>query len=343
MRRAGQLFDAIVSQQNLRIACGKALCGKRDRPEARRFVTNLEQELDRLATGLLQNDYALGRCRQFVVHDPKERLITAPCFAERVLHHAIMNVCEPVFERWLIDDTYACRVGRGRLKALARAQQFAAENSWFLKLDMRKYFDSIPHVPLLARLTRLIKDQRVLKLFARIVGSFQGDAGRGLPIGSLTSQHLANFYLGAFDRFVKESLRVRGYVRYMDDCGLWGPSASELHEILNASRKFLQQELSLQLKPEPYINRTSHGMDFLGCRVFPTHMTLNRRSRVRFRRKILAIEAELKAGELDEASAQQRQTAVVAFATAGNVASWHFRYGVLEQLLDSSREVARTG
>jgi RNA-directed DNA polymerase len=101
--------------------------------------------------------------------------------------------------------------------------------------------------------------------------------GRGLPIGSLTSQHLANFYLGAFDRFVKEQARVPGYVRYMDDMVLWSEDGGELRRLLPRCRDWLGEELGLELKPTPYLNRSRHGLDFLGCRVFPSHRTLNRR------------------------------------------------------------------
>jgi RNA-directed DNA polymerase len=127
-----------------------------------------------------------------------------------------MNVCEPVFERWLISDTFACRQGKGRLAALDRARKFAACHPFFLKLDVRRYFDSVPHDVLYRRLDRLIKDPRLLCLLHRIIGSFSTTPGRGLPIGSLTSQHFANAYLGALDRFVKERLRVTGYVRNQD-------------------------------------------------------------------------------------------------------------------------------
>jgi hypothetical protein len=130
---------------------------------------------------LLRGTYSLGRFRQFVIHDPKERIITAPCFPERVLHHGVMNVCEPVFERWLIDDTYACRRGRGRVAAVLRAREFTCRFPFYLKLDIRKYFDSVPHDELVARLHRLFKDGRLLELFARIVRRFAVLWGEGYP------------------------------------------------------------------------------------------------------------------------------------------------------------------
>lgn len=337
MKRAGHLFERIVERENLRHAFHRAARGKRDRSDARIFAGDLENNLQEIARQLLAGTFPLGRFHQFVIRDPKQRIITAPCFPERVLHHAIMRVCEPVFERWLIDDTFACRTGKGRDAALLRAKQFAGRFPAFLKLDIRKYFDSISHEVLLDRLTRLFKDRRLLHLFERIITSFRSDAGRGLPIGSLVSQHFANFYLGWGDRFVKETLRVRGYVRYMDDMSLWSDSPSRMKAMLAVYKEFFQVELQLDLKPEPYINRTAHGMDFLGCRVFRGHITLNRRSKVRYRRKLKTLEAEYNTGELSAAELQQRADSLTAFTQTAGVSSWQFRRRVLQQLAVDGR------
>jgi RNA-directed DNA polymerase len=332
MRRAGQLFDHIIDRDNLRLAFAKALRGKRSRPEAREFARHLDRNLPDMAAGLRAGTFPVGRFRQFVIHDPKERVITAPCFAERVLHHAVVNVCEPHLERWLVPDTYACRTGKGRVAALLRAGQVAGRFPFFLKLDVRKYFDSIPHDPLLERLARRFKDRRLLALLERIVRSFRGSLRRGIPIGSLTSQHLANFYLGWFDRFVKEGPRVKGYVRYVDDMALWADTRAALREALSAGGAFLREELRLEWKPTPYGNRNEHGMDFLGCRVFRRHVTLNRRSRRRYRRKLFWLEQEFATGRIGEQERQQRATALVASTRAAPVCGWRFRRAVLHEL-----------
>lgn len=332
VKRTNNLFERIVNYDNLRLAFCKALRGNRHSADAREFASAADYRLAKIGAQLRGGTFPLGRFHQFVIHDPKERTITAPCFAERVVHHAIMNVCEPVLERWLIHDTYACRVGRGRIAALERAQHFARGHSFFLKMDIRKYFYSIPHRTLLARLDRLFKDEPLMDLLGRIVFSFNVDSGRGLPIGSLTSQHFANFYLGWFDRFVKEKLRIRGYVRYMDDMLLWGHSADELLRVLDACRRFLDEQLGLEIKAHPYVNRMAHGVDFLGCRLLPDHLLLNRRSRLRFRRKMTRLETQYLDGEIDELELQQRATSLVAFTRAGGVKSWHFRRSVLQRL-----------
>jgi hypothetical protein len=296
-------------------------------------VADLDTNLARLRTQLLEDTVPLGRFHQFTIYDPKERRITAPCFEERLLHHAILNVCEPVFERWLIHDTYACRVGKGRIACLARAQRFARQFPVFLKLDIRKYFDSIDHATLGRMLERRFKDQRLLRLFHRIIDGYAVAPGKGVPIGSLTSQHFANFYLGWFDRFVKERLRIPGYVRYMDDMALWSESADELKSALSAVRQFLGDELQLELKPVPYLNRSARGMDLLGCRMFPTHQVLNARSRRRFRRKLRAMEQSHTRGDWTELELQQRGQALVAFTRTPELKSWRFRRRVLQELL----------
>lgn len=341
MRRASDCWDRIVDWNNLLLAVSRALRGKRYRRDALRFVSRLEENLSSLMMGLVNNQLALGEFRQFVVHDPKERVITAPSFRERVLHHAIMNICEPVFERGLIADTYACRYGKGREAAVIRAREFARRYPYFLTMDIRKYFDSIPHGKLMSRLSRQFKEPPLLELFDRILSIYRGREGRGVPIGSLTSQHFANFYLSALDRFIKESLRESGYVRYMDDMAIWGESTGHLKDVLGACRDFLREHLDLELKPTAAINRTCHGMDFLGARVFPTHVTLNRRSRVRFRRKLFDLESRAAAGQLSDTELQQRATALVAFARSAGISSWKFRANVLQQVAERGHK-ART-
>jgi RNA-directed DNA polymerase len=325
MKRAANLFDAIADRDNLRLAFYKARRGKRDRGAVQQFAADLDRNLAQMAKELQSGSITVGAFQQFEIHDPKKRLITAPCFRERVLHHAIINVCEPHLERWLIADTFACRTGKGRTAALLRTQHFARRFPFFLKLDIRHYFDSISHGRLLERLGHIWKDQQLLALFERVVGAFRGTVGRGVPIGSLISQHLANFYLGWFDRFVKESLRMRGYVRYMDDMLIWSDSKVALRSTVAAGTAYLRDVLDLELKSWPYLNRTTHGMDFLGCRVFRWHTILNRRSRVRFRRKLGALQRRHDAGFISEAQLQQRGTALVAFTRTPGVRAWRFR------------------
>ena len=342
MKRTGRLFERVIQRDTLRLALSLALRGKRNRPEVRRFTRDVESQLADIQCELATGTFVFGNYHQFLVHDPKLRVITAPIFRERIVHHALMHVCAPTFERWLIDDTYACRVGRGRIAALQRAARFMKRSDHYLELDIRKYFDSIPQSELVVRLERVFKDRRLLDTFEAIVNSFRGSMGVGIPIGSLTSQYFANFYLGWFDRHVKEHHRVRGYVRYMDDMVLWSDSASELRDLRGRLRDFLQDDLQLLVKRDPSINRSEHGLDFLGCRLYRNHITLNRCSRVRFRRQLATLIRLHDHGRISDSERQQRETALHAFATSADVKSWQFRSRTLEQLTVSGYK-ARIG
>jgi hypothetical protein len=338
MRRAGDLFEDIISYDNLRRAVHRAQKGKRDRQEVRDWIANQAGNLKKVIQHLRAAKFSFGNFYQFVIFDPKERVITAPCFEERVVHHAIMNVVEPYLDRWLIDDTFACRKGKGRQRCLLRVQNFARASPWFLKLDIRKYFDSVSHDRLMNFWCRRFKDRRLQTLISAIVNSYRAKVGKGLPIGSLTSQHLANFYLGWLDRFIKEKLRIRGYVRYMDDMALWLPDFQTVKGTELSIRGFLTDELDLEPKPDPYANRTSHGMDFLGCRVFPTHLVPNRRSRTRFRRKWQDLSTAHNRGAMSENEFQTRVTSLASHLTTAGIASCHFRRRTLFPKQVSGRE-----
>ncbi|MBS0656872.1 MAG: group II intron reverse transcriptase domain-containing protein [Verrucomicrobia bacterium] len=312
MRRAGGLWPQLVARENLRLAFWKAARGVRRSSAVQRYAADLEGSLERLAARLEAGEGPEGQTVEFHVRDPKLRLISAPCFPDRVLHHAVMNVCEPVFERAHIFHTYACRPGKGQFAALAAASRFARGHGWFVKADVRKYFESIDRARLRAQLRRRVKDGRVLALLDQLTESWRPGTERGLPIGSLTSQHFANLYLGPLDRFVTERRREGAYVRYMDDFAVWVHASETAVEWTAALRDYASEHLGLELKI--HANRTAHGMDFLGHRVRAQGPArANRRSRVRFARRVWAVERALAAGELTEAVAQQRLTSLAAF------------------------------
>lgn len=329
MRRAANLFEKIHEPENLRLAFHKAARGRRGQAVVREFADGLDDRISEMVMAISEGILPVGRFHQFLIRDPKERVITAPCFEERVLHHAIMNICEPVLDRWLIDDTFACRNGKGREAAVLRAQNFTRDASWCLKLDVRKYFDSISHQRLLHLLERRFKDERLLQLLNRIIAAYRGEIGVGVPIGSLTSQHFANFYLGWLDRFVKETLRVRGYVRYMDDMVLWHSNRETLVEIHSRCQQFATVHLGLEFKPSA-VQRTGTGVAFVGCRIWPTHVELNRRSKRRWRRRVRVLERAERLGLISESNLQQRLVALTAFSKAAGAKSWRFRTSVLE-------------
>ncbi|MDZ4848118.1 MAG: reverse transcriptase/maturase family protein [Pirellulaceae bacterium] len=330
MRRVANLFEQILEPENIRLAFYKASRGKKSHESVRLFARDLDQRVKSISDAIRNDSFPLGRFHQFLIRDPKERVITAPCFDERVLHHAIMNLCEPVLDQWLIDDTFACRVGKGRERAVTRASYFAHKHSWYLKLDVRKFFDSVRHETLVTLLEKRFKDRRLLQLLNRIIHAYRENIGLGIPIGSLTSQHFANFYLGWFDRFVKETLRVKGYIRYMDDMILWHNDLHELQSIQRRCIDFASDDLGLEFKPSD-VRRTSTGVGFLGCRIWPTHVELNRRSKRRWYCRLRVLERAERLGLISEVELQIRTTALTAFATSGGVKSWRFRQSVLQK------------
>ena len=312
MRRAGNLIDQIAEADNLRLAFWKASRGKRAKAEVLRYREDLASELAELRTRLLAGSVDWGPYRTFMIHDPKERLICAAPFGDRVAHHAIMNVAESAFESYQIHDSYACRKGKGLDGALRRAVAFCGQGGWFLKLDIRKYFDSIHHETLRVLLQRRLKDPVALDLFDGIIDSYQTIPGRGIPIGNLTSQYFANHYLAVLDHHVKETLRCGRYLRYMDDFVVWDWDKKRLREVHRNVEWFLRDRLKLELKPI-CLNHCLQGMTFLGYRVYPHRVGLARRSRRRFHKKLRRYQENWDCGVWDEAETARHVDPLLSF------------------------------
>ena len=330
MRRCGGLLPRIVSWENFVLAAHKAALGKRDRPPIQEFFENFEINLSDLITQVNRGNLVLGEFTRFTIHDPKRREICAPSFKERVLHHALMNYCEPAFERRLIHDTYACRKGKGQQAALNSAMKCAARNRFFLKLDIRRFFDSIDHQVLYNQLSKLFREPGLLNLFGKIVQSYYKVPRKGLPIGALTSQHFANSYLAPLDRFIKERLRCRGYVRYMDDFVVWGQSSKDLMTVYTAIKEFLMDNLKLEVKAA-FINRSQLGLDFLGYRVYPGWVRLSHRSKQRYARKLRNLVKSYEENMIGESKLQKHLESLTAFTRFAK--SRTFRRRVLRKFM----------
>ena len=318
MKRVGHLMPGIVKWENLLLAFCRAERGLSDKHEADVYRENLDENLRFLHDGLADGSFPFGEYHSFEVRDPKTRMIHAPAFRERVAQHAIFNLCEPIMEKKLIDDCFACRKGKGTHGALKRAQVFARRYKWYLKLDVRRYFDSVVHSQLLEMLGRVFKDAHLLKLFAQIIGGYETERGRGLPIGSLASQFFANHYLSQLDRTCKQVLRVPGYLRYMDDFILWGYERDELMKAREGVEKELDK-IGLQLKKRAHPERVWGGVPFLGHTVHPFRMEPDRRARVRFFRKIRSLEWQANEGMIDELELQQRHQCLLGFGSLSNL------------------------
>ncbi|MFH1567835.1 MAG: reverse transcriptase/maturase family protein, partial [Gemmatimonadota bacterium] len=234
MKRYGDLYGRVCAFDNLAAAARKARRGKRHKADVARFEFHLERELLRLRAELTAKAWEPGAYRCFVVHEPKRRLISAAPYRDRVVHHALCNVIEPLLERGFIHDSYANRRGKGTHRAVQRYTELCRRSRYALQCDIRRYFPSIDHAILYGQMERRIKDPEVLWLVRRIIDSsnpqepvhtyFPGDdlftpfeRRKGLPIGNLTSQFFANVYLDGLDHFAKRRLGCRSYIRYVDD------------------------------------------------------------------------------------------------------------------------------
>jgi len=303
MKRYGNLWEGIVRWENLVLAARKAHRGKRGRTAVQRFNFELEQELLALQRELDSGSYRPGEFRSHWIYRPKPRLISAAPYRDRVVHHALMNVLEPILDRHFHADSYACRQNKGTHAAANRLQCLMRCYGYAVQCDIRKYFPSIDHEILKTTFRRLIKDSRILWLMDLIVDCsneqekvlhwFDGDdlftpieRPKGLPIGNLTSQWFANWMLNDLDHFVTSGLGIGGYLRYCDDFVLLHndrevlkDTAMEIGQRLGQIRMRLHEQ-RLSIRP------VRAGLTFVGYRIWPTHRLVRKDNVRRFRRRV---------------------------------------------------------
>lgn len=250
MKRHANLYTRIITFENLLRAAKKSMRGKKSKNSVITFNFNLENELILLHQQLGDKTYQPRPYSQFEVTEPKVRKICSSDFRDRVVHHSICNLIEPIFESRSIQDSYACRVGKGSHQAVSRCQEFSKKYSYYLKCDIKKFFESIDHQVLKKILRGLFKDKDLLWVLDIIIDhKVPGNMpGRGLPIGNLTSQHFANLYLGELDHLIKDRFGVKGYVRYMDDFICFADSKKELWDLHSKIDQFVTQVLKIELK-----------------------------------------------------------------------------------------------
>jgi len=319
--------------------------GKRSRPDVAAFRANLESEIYSIMRELTAQTYRPGPYRTFSILDPKPRLISAAPFRDRVVHHALTNIVEPIFERRFVPFSFACRVGFGTHKALAHARKAASRYPCVLKLDIGKYFASIDHQILEELLARAIHCPDIRHLLSLIIGSyhqpdqplhyFPGDTlftpvhrRTGLPLGNQTSQFFANVYANPLDHFIVRNLRPAAYARYVDDALLFSDSKDQLQDFQAQIQQFLYR-FRLTLHPrKSRIYGCRDGVPFLGFRLFPTHMRLLRPNVIRFRRHLRQLHADYHAGLIDKETVNQSVRAWIGHAMHGD--TWRLR----EQLFD---------
>ena len=334
MKRAGNLIDRIADADNLRLAFWKASRGKRAKAEVLRFRADLDRQATLPARRTACRLCPLGAIPHVHGVRPEGADDLRRPLRDRVAQHAIMNVVEPHFEAYQIHDSYACRRGKGLDGAIARAVAFSQPGDWYLKMDIRKYFDSIDHGVLKGLVGRRFKDPLLLTLLDGIIDSYENSSGRGVPIGNLTSQFFANHYLGVLDHHCKQAIGCQRYLRYMDDFVVWESQKDRLRQVGHEIAGFLGESLKLELKPV-CLNACSGGMTFLGYRVYPGHFGLAARSRKRFRRKMAQYDGNYTTGRWTEEETARHVEPLLAFVRRAE--SQSFRRRVMEGIEGSCR------
>lgn len=282
MKRKNNLYSEIISIENLQLADSNARKGKSHQYGVKIHKKNEVENINMLHDILAAKKFKTSEYTTFKVYEPKERIVyRLPYFPDRILHHAIMNILEPIFTRLFTNDTYSCIKGKGIHKAsnnLKKALLDVSGTTYCLKLDIKKFYPSVDHQILKSQLRRKFKDNDLLLLLDEII-----DSAQGIPIGNYLSQYFANFYLTGFDHWIKQDKQVKYYFRYADDIVILSNSKTSLHALLNDIKHYLNSVLKLEIKQNYQIFPVeSRGIDFVGYKHFHTHTLLRKSIKKRF-------------------------------------------------------------
>ncbi len=304
MKTYKKLYEKLYSTNNLNLAFRKARKGKSKRD----YVVDFEKDLEK-SIGLLQRDlkskkYIPTKLKKFIIRDPKTRTIHASIFKDRVVHHAIVNILQPIYEKRFIYDSFASRKLKGTHEAVKRFESFVRKVSsngreienpfnnnsirgYVLKADIKHYFATIDYGVLINILRKKIKDEDFIRLIKKVLNNFETlKSGKGLPLGNYTSQFFANVYLNHLDYFVKHKLKAKYYIRYVDDFVILDKNRKVLSEYMDKIEKYLKF-LRLELHPDKSeIYALRNGVTFLGYRIFYHYRLLRRRNIKYFKRRL---------------------------------------------------------
>ena len=322
MRRVSANLTDIAAYDNLLLATSKAIRGKRQRDDVLALQANLSERLNQLSLHIRENKLPYNRYTSFHIHDPKPRLIHAACLSDRIFHHAVMNKIGPHLDRAMSHNSFACRTAKGLHKAIQAVQVKHRRYAYFCKIDIAGYFAHIDHAMLLRVLQTKLKGDQLMSLLSKVIDGYHATAGKGLPIGSLTSQYFANLYLDGFDRFLEESTQVKGHVRYMDDIIWWCDSKAAAQQSLASSRDWLAQQRALSVKPSVQIGQTSQTVLYCGSRVSRWAVLPSRRRKRRFQQRLQFWHKRYVLGEISHIELQQAYASVASIVAHTQCLVW---------------------
>lgn len=299
MKRYGNLYNKVIDLDNLRLADTKARKGKARQRGVKIFDQDREGNLVRLHDLLADGGFTTSRYTTFIIHEPKERLIyRLPYYPDRIVHHAIMNIIEPIWTRIFTFNTYSCIKGRGIAACAAQVQRiikgYEGRPLFCLKIDIRKYYPSIDNEVLKNIVRRKIKDARLLRLIDRII-----DSERGLPIGNYLSQYLSNLYLAYFMHYCNETLKIH-CTEYADDIVYFSDSKDELHRVFDAIQRYLDDELHLTIKTNYQIfpiaenrqDRHGRALDYVGFKFYRKQKLIRKSIKQNFCRAVARLKKQ---------------------------------------------------
>ncbi len=298
MKTYKNIFNQIISPENLLISWDEFKKGKGSKEDVMKFEWNLEDNIFKLHNELVSKKYKHSKYTSFHIHDPKRRHIHKASVRDRVLHHAIFRILNPIFEPSFIHTSFSCRVDKGTHKGiialsqmLNKVSQNNTQKCFALKCDVKKFFDTVHHGILRNIISKRIKDNDTLWLLEGIIESYITKYSnlfdrRGIPIGNLTSQLFANIYMNEFDQFIKSDLRIKHYARYTDDFVIVSQDEKYLVNLIKVLNFILQTKLDLKLHPSKVcVRKYSQGIDFLGSVIAPHYKLPRLQTKQRIFRK----------------------------------------------------------
>lgn len=322
MRRQYISLEEIADYKNLLTALYKASKAKRNRPVVQDFHYQLDRNLSSLSRDIMAGKLPYGRFKTFEIHDPKKRLIHAACFEDRVFHHAVMNIAGERLEKSMIYHSYACRPGKGVHKAIETVRKNLQRFKWFVKIDIASYFSQIDHAILLNLLKCRFKGSAFVGQLSRIISNCPDMVEKGLPIGSLTSQYFANYYLDGFDRFLSNHTHVLAMARYMDDVIWWCDSRNNAETVLTEAVDYLREKRLLSVKSDIQIQPSRVGVTYCGFRILQGVVRLSRRRKKALKQRRQYWEGQYKKGKISDLQLQTAYAAVHAIAQGADSLAW---------------------